>query len=49
MLIATLCGTYHPISTATCALFKSGPHWVLESILRPEALDQSKRVPYEVE
>jgi len=40
MLIATLCGTYHPISTATCALFtKDGPHWVLESVLRPEALE----------
>ena len=41
MLVATLCGEYHPISTATCALFtKDGPRWILESVLRPEGLDQ---------
>ena len=40
MLVVTLCGEYHPIPTATCALFtKNGPHWVLETILRPSELD----------
>ena len=35
MLVATLCGEYHPIPPATCVLFtKSGPNWTLDSILR---------------
>ena len=41
MLVVTLSGEYHLISTANCALFtKDGPNWVLESVLRPEGLDQ---------
>ena len=40
MLVSTLCGVYHPIPPATCALFtKNGPNWNLESVLRFAEMD----------
>ena len=40
MLVATLCGEFHPMPPATCAMFtKTGPSWTLESVLRPNEID----------
>ena len=40
MLVSTLCGVYHPIPPATCALFtKNDPNWNLESVLRFAEMD----------
>jgi len=40
MLIATLCGEFHRVPPATCALFtKTGENWILENVLRTTELD----------
>ena len=40
MLVVTLCGEYHPIPPATCALLtKNGPNWNLDTVLRFDEMD----------
>lgn len=40
MLVATLCGAFHPMPPATCVLFiKDGESWQLEKVLRTSELN----------
>jgi phosphohistidine phosphatase len=40
LLISALCGVYHEVPPATCALFSNqGDNWVLEKVLRTAGMD----------